>query len=190
MEEKENDDPFIINDINSQEFKDNKWSNKKKIIIGATLASLILVLVIIIIILVSRNGRGNDNKEDENKEEQNHDLNDKIGEIECIYNFDYEGETQILSNEFKKSSEFDIYIGDSKIKFTKSYKFLDPGEHKIKYVLYEGINMDFMFSGVSSLLSVKMESNKNAKVISMANAFENCDSLYNFQISGFNTKEL
>ena len=186
----ENENPLFSDEINSQEIISNKLSDKKKLVIGIALVVLILVLIIVILIIASTNKKGKEKDKDEDEEEPIHDLSDKIGEIECIYTFDSEKETQILSNDFKKSSAFDIYIGDTRIKFTKTYQFSDPGEHKIKFVLFEDINMDYMFRNISSLLSIWMESNKNAKVISMSNTFENCDSLFNFQISGYNTKEI
>ena len=101
-------DPFVLNDdINSTEFKEDKWTKNKKLIIGGSIAAVILVLIIIIIIIImSQNSDNGDN-------EPVNDLKDKIGEIECIYDYDsYSKTTKILSDKFDKK----------KIKFRYIYR--------------------------------------------------------------------
>ena len=151
----EGESPFVLHDdINSSDFKYNKLSFQKKLIIGISLIALILILIIIIIIAYNKS-----------KEPINN-INDKIGEIICIYDIESTSkEKKILSDKFeKKNSNFDIYIGDKKIKYSKSYKFKEIGENKVKYILFGEINMDYMFADLLSLLSVEMISNKNAKI--------------------------
>ena len=50
--------------------------------------------------------------------------------------------------------------------------------------------MDNMFKDISNLVSIKMNSKKNAKITSMKSTFENCNSLNEFNIEGFDTKEI
>ena len=43
---------------------------------------------------------------------------------------------------------------------------------KVKYILYENINMDYMLKDIKTLTSVEMISNKTAKIVSLLGAFE------------------
>ena len=47
-----------------------------------------------------------------------------------------------------------------------------------------------MFKDISSVTSVKFNTNKNVKIKSMESLFENCESLSNFDITGFDTSEV
>ena len=78
--EEEGDTPFVVNDIASSDFKDNKCPMQQKIIIAASLAFIIIILLIIIIIILASKHSSND-KESEEPEIEN-DINDKIGEID------------------------------------------------------------------------------------------------------------
>ena len=171
----EGENPFVLNDdINSKEFKESNWTLKNKIILGASVGAAILILLIIIIIIVASGSKGG----------KNYDISKKIGEIICTYDYDYYSskETQILSDKFSKKSEFDIYIGDKKIKYTKKYKFNENEELKVRFVLFGDINMDYMFVDLPLLLTVNMISEKNAKISSMISAFENCENLNTFNM--------
>ena len=112
-----------------------------------------------------------------------------IGEINFI--FDIKDTTQnvkIFGDEFKKESEFDLYINEEKINYNKEYKFKEIGQNKIRIDLYEDLNMDYMFKDVTNLTSVELKADKknnNCKILSMISTFENCRNLNNFSISKF-----
>ena len=162
--------------------KGEKDRKKKLYIIGVSLSVLTLVIFIVIII-VSVSASQNNEKHSENMTE--------IGEINCIYEItSNDKETILLGNEFIKNSDLDIYIDDIKIKFTKEYKFSSTGNHKVKFALYNKINMDYMFKDVSDLLSVEMKSEQNCEVTSMISTFENCENLNSFKIIGFNGEKI
>jgi hypothetical protein len=93
----EGENPFVLeDDINSKEFKDNNLTYKQKLIIGISLAAIILVLIIIIIIIVAAKSSRDD-------EDEIYDLKDKIGEIQCIYDYEYSSKpTKILSDKYEK----------------------------------------------------------------------------------------
>ena len=151
--EEEGDTPFVVNDIASSDFKDNKCPMQQKIIIAASLAFIIIILLIIIIIILASKHSSND-KESEEPEIEN-DINDKIGEIVCYFDSDDSSDIQILSDKFLKKSNFDIYIGDTKIKYSKFHNF-GSGEHKVRFVIFGDMNMDNMFYDLSSLIKVNM----------------------------------
>ena len=97
----------------------------------------------------------------------------------------------ILGNEFEKKSDFSIFINGKKLKqYQKEYIFDNLGDNRIKFELYEDLNMDFMFKDIKTLKSIELISNHEAKILSMKNTFENCHSLENFYIIGFNTEEI
>ena len=50
--------------------------------------------------------------------------------------------------------------------------------------------MENMFKEISSLLSVEMFTNKNAKIKSIESAFEDCISLNSFNITGFDVSQI
>ena len=180
----ENNEQFI-NDFSSSNLGDSKKElpMKKYIIIGVI--SLIAIFVgIIIIIIVTKN------LSNKNSPEQMDNL-PEIGVISCIYDISQEiKETKILGEDFNKISNFDIFINGNKINYSKAYEFNTFGSTKIEFKLYENINMDYMFKGVDSLISVKMNSVNNAKIISMISTFENCKNLEIFSIIRFNTIDI
>ena len=186
----DNEDSFMGgNELNSQLTGLNKGnlSKKVKIFITLTIFSIILISILIIIILVK-------NTKDSNKSTDSDDGNnnlEKLAEINCIYDIlDINKNTILLGNDFIKTSNFDIFINNEKIKYTKEYKFSSFGINKVKYVLYEEIMMDYMFKEVNDLLSVEMISEKNCKIKSMISLFENSINLKEIKIKGFNTKEV
>ena len=164
------DDKFMSDEINSELTGVNKGEKEKKkklIIIGVSCAVLLIIAVIIIIIVSvtksdddKRDNKGEGGEEDE-KEEEDEKIDDAYGEINCIYDIQTpNSDTMIISEEFTKSNDFDLYIDGKINKYTKVYKFNTIGEHKVQIRLSKEINMDNMFKGVSDLYSVQMESTK------------------------------
>ena len=104
-----------------------------------------------------------------------------IGEINCIYNVkSIATNTILLGKEFSKNSKFYLYVDDEKIKYTKEYKMNRVGSHQIKFVLYEDINMDYMFKDVPDLFSVEMTSNENCQILSMISTLKMLNLWKNF----------
>jgi surface protein len=177
------DSPITDEEISSQLTGLNKGikePKKKLLLIGISLGVLFVIFLITIIVLLSSS---------KNKEKE---INlPVIGEINCIYDIQSTGEnTILLGEEFDKTSEFDIFIDDQKIKYTKEYKFDKAGQHKVQIKLYENINMDYMFKDVHDIISVEMKSDKNCQITSMISVFENCESFYNFTLIGFGADNL
>ena len=91
---------------------DNKLSKKKKIIISIVSSIVLLLIVILIILYFTLSNDSDDNKENQKQ---------ITGIISCIYDIDSnEYETKILSDEFTKDSDFDIYINETKIEYSKN----------------------------------------------------------------------
>ena len=110
-----------------------------------------------------------------------------FGIINCTYDIE-EKESILLSEEFQKEIDLDIFIDNEKIKYSKEYIFSSLGIHIIEYKLYEQkINMDYMFKNVTSLINVEMISEKQIFIESMIGTFENCINLNNFESNNFNT---
>ena len=168
-----NDQETSITSIIQKEEEKN-W--KKYILIGVPILVVIIIIIVLIIILA---------KEDKKTPHIS------IGEI--LYTLDIDSnskEIDILGNEYNKQSSFDIYIDDNLSKYSKKYIFKTTGIHEIKIVLYENINMDYMFKDVKSLISIEMNSTSNASIISMISTFENCNNLENIEVNGFLTNEI
>ena len=160
----------------------SKW--EKYLIIGIILAIVFIISIVIIIVLAT----GSQSNDDNDKKSESEEVKDKIGEIYCIYEINsINNPVSLLGNEYNKNSDFDIYINGELIKFSKEYIFKETGKYNIKYSLYNDLSMDYMFKDVSSLKSVDMISEKNAEIKSMISAFENCENLNKFSISGFIT---
>ena len=129
--------PIAVNELNSELIGLNKesMSPKTKKLIGAIIGITVTLIVIIIIIIAITSSRG---KGGEN--EKQHDPSDILAEINCIYNIQSkERDTILLSNEFEKNFDFEIYIDGEKDKYIKQKKFDKLGEHKVRYVVYEKI---------------------------------------------------
>lgn len=157
----------------------NKISWKKLIIIGAVSIVLIVAIIIIIVILTSSSS---------SEKSQNYET---LGIINCTYAIQSTSvETKILGDEFQKDSKFDIFIDGENIKYTKSYKFPSIKQYQIQIKLYEPLKMDYLFNNIESLISVKMNSENNLKILSMESAFSNCENLETFNITGFNIEEV
>ena len=182
--------------LKEDQFQDKKNKDlpfwKKVLIIGSVIGFLVIIIIIIIIVAVTSDDK-KDNENNENKSDEPDDSDIKeLGEIRCQYSIeDISKPTPILGFEYdKKDSNFDIYIGDKKISYTKEYKFEKTGEQQIKFKLYSKINMNNMFKDVSSLTSVFMETDKDVHITSMISTFEDCVNLNELFIRGFNTEEL
>ena len=186
---------FNINDfgsMNSDKIKSmgqSKCPKKYYYILGGTIALLLIVIIISIIIIINSSDSSSDNKrEDEEKKE----IKTIIGSINCTFDINnINTKIPIIGSEFKKESDFGIYIDDKKINhYLKEYSFDKFGIHKIYIELYENINMNYMFKDIENIISIEMNSDKNAKILSMESTFENCMSLTSFNITGFNTEQL
>jgi surface protein len=154
--------------------------NKKYFIIGG-ISIAILVLIIVVIILAIR-GSSNSGKE----HEEQRDLKNAIGEINAEYFVSsITAPTTILSSEFEDDSSFSIYIDEQFVKFTKKYTFKERSTNqKVKFVIFDEINMNKMFKGVKELNLININSEKNMRIKSLESAFENCERLTQFQMSG------
>ena len=187
----DNEDSFMGgNELNSQLTGLNKGylSKKAKIFITITIFSIIILISILNIIILAKNT--NDSNKSNDSDDGNNNL-EKLAEINCIYDIqDINKNTILLGNDFIKTSNFDIFINNEKIKYSKEYKFSSFGINKVKYVLYEEIIMDYMFKEVNDLLSVEMISEKNCKIKSMISLFENSINLKEIIVKGFDTKEV
>ena len=147
-----------INDLgsmNSDKIKANE-AKKNYFIIGGIMIALIILMIVIIIFMAS--GSSSDNKKNEKKS--------SIGTINAIYEINMiNTKISILGEEFKKNSDFDIYIDNQKMnQYSKVYIFNKIGIYKINIELYEDINMDYMFKDIQSLVSVGMNSKNNCKI--------------------------
>ena len=176
----------IITTLNDEQDKITKKDEispwRKKLIIGAVIAMFIIIILVIILLAVRSSL--NEKEESENKD-------NILGEIICRYIVeDSSKETMLLGNEYEKGGDIDIFIMKKKVDFTKEYKFDKPDEYEVQFKLYSKINMNYMFKDVSSLKSVIMISYKDTSITSMISTFENCESLNDLTINGFNTDEL
>ena len=114
-----------------------------------------------------------------------------IGEINCVYNIKtIENNIILLGKEFEHISELDMYLDNRFIKYSKEYKISTIGEHNIQFILYEDLNMDYMFKDVPDLISVEMKSENDCQILSMISTFENAKNLYEFNITGFSGEEI
>ena len=176
-----NDEGDVITEVK----KETPW---KKIALIVGLVLLILIIIIVIIVIFIKSGNGDNNDEDENTP-----YDDKFykGEILCTYDVFYNDQpTEILSKYYTNPTHFDIYVDDKKVNFAKEIIFPRYGSIEVRYALTQNINMENIFKDVKTLTSVKMASNKNLKILSLNNAFENCENLIDISIDGFDTNEI
>ena len=157
---------------------------KKYVIIGA-ISAVVVIFLIVLIIIISTSSPKEDNKGKSDIPK------DKIGEINCNYEISRKDvEIQIVGEEFKYEGNLDIVIDSVNIGFKKVYKFDKDGTHKITFLIYDSLNMDYMFKDVTSLSSIILFSNKKAKIKSMVSTFENCQRLNDFTLTGFDTGDV
>ena len=181
METDENN-PLTPDELNSELTGLNKGqseANKKQlmIIIGAVAAVIVLIVIVIIVVAASSSSS-------KSKKVQ--------GEIKYVLDVSsFNKETAILGDEFdKKNYDFDIFIDDKLIKYSKKYAFDGPGKHNVTIKLYGEINMDYMFKGVEDMTEVNLTSTKKCQITSMISTFEKCSNLYKFRIEGFGADKL
>ena len=154
---------------------------QKCIIISSLIVALLIVAVVIILLILYLNS----------EEEPSHNQGDKIGQIDCLYDIkDASKEISLLGDSFEKLSSLEIYINDERIDNSKKYKFEKEGEYKVKFEVYEDLNMDYMYKDILELKGVNMTSTKNAKITSMKSTFENCQNIKEVNIRGFNTQDV
>ena len=157
--------------LDDREFIPIENNSKKKHLILGIIIILILIVITIILFIILVN--------EQNKKEKSK------GEIICIYNVTNNNQKiKILGDEMKKNLNIGIYINGTKIQFSNEYTFENKGNNEIKYILYENINMDYMFKGITDLLSVEIKSQEHLEITSMINTFENCTNLEAFKIDG------
>ena len=171
------DDNFGSEEIKSELTglnKGEKDQKKKQMIIGIAFSAILLVLLIIIIILTTLNPKKKTKF---------------IGDINCVYDIQTL-EAMILSVDYKKTTEFDIYVNDNLIKYEKRHKFAKTGKYNITIKIFNEANLDYMFKGVRDLISVDMESNNKGKIPSMISTFEDCGNLERFTIKGYDLTQL
>ena len=171
-----NEEEKLKNDEQEEEIPKRKFQIKlwQKLLILASIISIWIVVVIIELIITF--GR-----------------DEKKSEINCIYSILDIGENiSILGKDFDFNSISKMIIDDIKEISSpiKEYNFTTIGNHSIKYVINDTLNMDNMYKDVKNLISIKMMSEKSRKITSMESTFENCEMLNEFNIIGFDTKNI
>ena len=152
-----------LNDLNKEE-KENKNSILKIVVIVLILLAILLIIIFLILEFSEST---------------------KLAEINCVFDVPSNTEPiEILGNNYVKNSVFDILIDGKMITYSKSYLFQTTGKHIVSFIIYEDLNMNYMFKDINFLLSVNMTSDKDAKITSMISSFENC-SLETLVIKGF-----
>ena len=172
------DDHFGGEEIRSELTGFNKGGDmdqkKKQIIIGVAFSAILVIILVIIIVLATMNPKKKTKY---------------IGDINCVYDIQTL-EAMIISDEYKKSTEFDIYVNENLIKYEKRHKFSKTGKYNITIKIYNEAKLDYMFKGVKDLTSVEMESNNKGVIQSMISTFENCENLERFTIKGYDVTQL
>ena len=161
--------------------KGEKAKRKKQIIIASALSLLFIIIIIVIIILINTGS---------NLDEDTSNL-ELLGEINCIYDVQsISSNTLLIGNDFIKNDEFDIYIDNKRVKYSKDYKFDTIGRHHLLIKLYNELDMNYMFKDVKDIVSIEMKSDKNCRISSMISTFENCNNLISFNIYGFDGSKI
>lgn len=144
-EDNDNEEGMNLNDVDSGTQLEESKARIKIIIITILITLFLLIIATVIFIIFLPH------------------IIKLINEIICKYNIkDNSKNTSILSDEFNLDSNITIYINDKKIENAKSYNFSKPVEYTIKYKINNSqINLDYIFKGINSLISVEMKSNKN-----------------------------
>ena len=146
MDENENSLPIneIEEDTPKQETQGFFWTKQKKLLIVLFIAIIVLVLYFIIISSYLSN-------EEEKKDEEDNGGKEEGGKTEIlgrIYStftlYSDEIKTNILNENFEIPKNFDIYIDDQKINYTKDYKLSGEKTHNVTFVLYDELNMKNM----------------------------------------------
>jgi len=179
---------FSLNDVSSSGTNKDKQSAWKKYLIPMIIIFSIIIIILIIVIVVLALNSSNEKKDEPQEKEKDKDIEKKIyGIIKAIYDIQTK-KTIILGDEFKKKIDFDIFIDNEKINYTKEYTFSSTGVHLVEYKLYQkSINIDYMFKDITSLILIEMSSDSQIYIESMSQSFENCINLDKFESNKFNT---
>ena len=121
-----------------------KLTKKMKIIISLTIIGVMIVIVglVILIINLSKSNDDNENKEEDDEDKEDYSNYKLIGQINCTYQIETTSKkTQIIGEEYKKESIFQMIIDDKTIKFKKEYKFPSIGKHYMTLNIYEDISL-------------------------------------------------
>ena len=176
--------PISGNELSSELIGLNKGSDTQKIKLIAAILGITIFLVVIIIIVIAITQK-RDKKSEKNSPKE------VLARIYSIYDAQTTSlEVPLLSEEFDKKFDFDILINNEKIKYSKKYKFSSMGYNIVTFEIYEKMNIDKMFKGVYDIVSVEMKSEKQCELTSMISAFEKCERLAKFRITGFETSQL
>ena len=176
-----------LNSNNEQIYK----NNFKKTLILFIIISLIIILIIIIFLIIIL--RSDDtNEEENNNSNKSEEINYGIGQIICSYKIEQiSSKTKILGDEYKNEEKINILFENKIIDFVKEMEFKNIGNHEITFIIKkDNLNMDNMFKNVSSLVSVKIISDKNVNISSMISVFETCQKLVNISIMGLDTSKV
>ena len=144
---------------------------KKQYLIIGGVAIVILILTIVIVVLATKGngssgGSGGEGEgEGEGSKQDDHDPSNAIG----IINVDYRigsttSPTQLISENYYKDSAFSIYINDEFVVYSKKYTFKSRDNQKVKFVVYEEINMNKMFKDVKEITGIEITSDKNMQM--------------------------
>lgn len=146
----------------------------------------VLILIATIIIFISLGLTKNEDTKDEDEKIPK----EIYGNIICHFDIN-SGLINILSKEFENNFYLVTYIGDKKIKFSKTYNF-DKNENKtVRYEIHsKNISVKNMFKGLDHLKYVSFKSDSGGKIISMESTFEECENLKEFRFEGWDTSEL
>ena len=174
---------------------DKRLSPKKKkqyMIIGGISILIVILLVIIIIVATTGGTKSNKSEGQGGNDEGKLDPNEALGEIKLSYNFkSFPKPTIILSSNFEKSTNLNIYVKDQFVNYKKEYTFPDKDSaENVKILIFGEIDMNSMFKSVSDLESVQIISTKNLKIKSLESSFEDCTSLSSFTIQGCDTSQV
>ena len=97
--------------------------------------------------------------------------------------------TDDISGNEKEIKRCEIKINGESIPFCYFYKFNKSGKYNIQYSFSIRLtNVNYMFSGCSSLTNIDLSNFNTQKVTDMSNMFANCRSLTNIDLSKFNTQ--
>ena len=167
-----------------------KKISKAKFILMSVAAILNQIIIVIVVVLTVKSKK----KKDKTVSEPEVQDNGPIGEINLEFYIEVyakENNISIFGDEFQKNSNFEVLIdGEKTYNYYINYQLNKRPWRVVKILLYDDINMDNMFKDVKYLYSVNMNSTKNAKVLSMKSTFENCTSLEDFNMEGFDTSKI
>jgi len=176
---------YSLNDSETNKTQQKGGVSWKMWLIISISILIILALVIIIIVLLMSSKEEKGNAEDEVIPSRG----DPIGEIICVLDVNtIKEKTNIIGHEFNKNSVFDFYVDGKLMRYSREYLFDTIGKHTIKLLLFENIDMDYMFHNIDSLTSIEMNSNCSALILSMESTFQNCPNLEKISVNGFSTK--